>query len=130
MIIQSLIKRKQGTNVLLGTIKYEFRPNTAGDHVAEVSNKEHIETLLAIEHGFKEYKAGGKKTETPAAPAAETPVAPAAETPAAPAAETPAAPAADEKAALLAEAKALGINANSNWGVGGLKKAIAKVKGN
>lgn len=128
MIIQSLIKRKQGTNVLLGSTRYEFRPNAADDHVAEVSNKEHIETLLAIEHGFKEYKAAGKKTEkTPAAPA-ETPA------PAAPA-ETPAAPAAapaaaDDKAALLAEAKALGISANSNWGVGGLKKAIAKKKGN
>ena len=119
MIIQSLIERKQGTNVLLGTTTYVFQPNAAGDHVAEVGIKTHIETLLAIPHGFKEYKAGSKTT----APAKEV------ETVQAPV-ETVQAPAADDKAALMAEAKALGIKVTSSWGVGGLKKAIAKAKGN
>lgn len=197
MIIQSLIKRKQGTNVQLGTTTYEFRPNSVDDHVAEVSNKAHAETLLAIEHGFKEYKSAGKTTaadktaadaaakaaleyEAAAAAEAEAIAAEAAKAaaqaeaahaaaeaeaaalaaagnglteweksadaeaaaareakagsvqgePAQAAPVVEAAPVVSEKEALLAEAKALGIKANASWGVGGLKKAITKAKGN
>jgi len=54
--IESLIKRKTGTNVLLGTTNYEFLPQADGKHVAEVTDKKHIEQLLAIKHGFAPLK--------------------------------------------------------------------------
>jgi hypothetical protein len=55
MIIESLIKREGGTEVIIGDDKYLFEPNEDGAHVSEVDNKEHIERFLSITEGFAEY---------------------------------------------------------------------------
>jgi len=56
MKIVSLIRRKAGTPVLLGTTTYLFLPKNAGKpdspHVAQVDDPLHINTLLAITEGF------------------------------------------------------------------------------
>jgi hypothetical protein len=60
MKIQSKLKREGGTVVELGDVTYHFKDNGEGAHVAEVTDKAHIEHLLAIKEGFFEH---GKKPE-------------------------------------------------------------------
>ena len=51
MLIVCTIKRKAGTHTKMpddGTV-YAFLPNELGDHVAEVTNPDHIQRLLAID---------------------------------------------------------------------------------
>lgn len=77
MKIECLLKRENGTQVELDDDIYDFQPNDKNEHIAEVSKKGHIDTLLAIpvykEHG----KAGAKtvnKTAPPPPPPADTPL--------------------------------------------------------
>lgn len=58
MKIQSLIKRKNGSKILIGETTYDFQPDADGNHVCEVTDKAHIERLLAVTEGFVE---AGKK---------------------------------------------------------------------
>ena len=63
MKIECLLKREGGSKIDLGDEIYHFEPNAEGVHVAEVTNEDHIATLLAIEEGYKEF--GVEKTKTP-----------------------------------------------------------------
>lgn len=61
-----LIKCKQirtgGTEILMGEVTYHFAPNKDGDHVAEVTDKAHIERFLSITEGFEAHgKAAAEK---------------------------------------------------------------------
>lgn len=60
MIIESIIKREHGSTVVLDDKTYKFQPNEDGRHVAEVTEKAHIERLLSITEGFRPLK----KSET------------------------------------------------------------------
>lgn len=152
MKIESLIKRKTGTNVLLGTTNYEFLPQADGKHVAEVTDKKHIEQLLAIKHGFAPLKGVAAKQD----PVITDPVDPTAETQTtqdgagneseqdqtgSDAGNSTNADAGKsestseslgesgtEQDTLIAEAKSLGIRANRNWGIERLKTEIAAIK--
>jgi hypothetical protein len=53
--IESIIKRKGGTQVVLGGIPYHFEPNDNGDHVCDVHEPTHIERFLEIKEGFRVY---------------------------------------------------------------------------
>lgn len=56
MIIESIIKRAEGTIVMLGDMVYHFVEEvTGGPHVCDVPDDEtdHIQTLLAIKEGYR-----------------------------------------------------------------------------
>ena len=55
MQIECILKREGGTHVNIGDEKYHFRPNAAGAHVAEVTNKEHIKRFLSISDAYEYY---------------------------------------------------------------------------
>ena len=48
MIIECLIKRKNGSNSHMDGIHYHFGPNESDAHVCEVENKKHIARFLSI----------------------------------------------------------------------------------
>lgn len=56
MQIQCKLKRAGGTVIELGDTSYHFKPNDKGDHVAEVADDDHAETLLAITEGYEAYE--------------------------------------------------------------------------
>jgi hypothetical protein len=58
VFIESKLKRTGGTTVTMrdGTT-ITFRPNETGAHVADVSNRKHIQELLAVSEGFGIYGA-------------------------------------------------------------------------
>ncbi len=53
MIIESRIRRKNGTKVKLDDVLYHFKPEKDERHLAEVKRDEHIRTFLAIPEGFQ-----------------------------------------------------------------------------
>jgi hypothetical protein len=61
MLIESIIKRKDGTKVEMGDEEYHFKDDGKGHHVAEVNNQEHIDRLLSIKEGFFEHGKAQKK---------------------------------------------------------------------
>jgi len=63
MFIECLLKRPGGTVVELDGKKYHFKPNSHGDHVAEVTDPRHIEILLNIPEGYREYLKSRDATE-------------------------------------------------------------------
>lgn len=53
MLIVCKIKREGGSNVEIGKKKYHFKPQEAGgEHIAEVTDDEHIARLLAIKEAY------------------------------------------------------------------------------
>lgn len=54
MQIESIIRRKNGTTVVLGETEYQFGPSD-GPHIATVENEAHIERFLSIPEGFRVY---------------------------------------------------------------------------
>jgi hypothetical protein len=64
MLIESIIRRKNGTDVSLDKELYRFEPKplvTQGDtvaHVCSVNKQSDIDTLLSIVEGFRPYKGG------------------------------------------------------------------------
>lgn len=56
MLIQCKLKRAGGTVIELGDTSYHFKPNDKGDHVAEVTDDDHADTLLAITEGYAAYE--------------------------------------------------------------------------
>jgi pyruvate/2-oxoglutarate dehydrogenase complex dihydrolipoamide acyltransferase (E2) component len=73
VIIESLIRRDEGTTVELGDAVYKFLPSPAheGRHVALVDNADHMKVLLAITEGYAfvgpAEKAAAKGMASPAA---------------------------------------------------------------
>lgn len=58
MQIESIIRRKNGTTVVLDNIEYHFNSAVAeGPHVATVENDDHAQRFLSIKEGFKIYRA-------------------------------------------------------------------------
>lgn len=55
MKIESIIRRKAGTNVKLDDTNYHFAAGDDGAHVAEVTDPAHVKRLLGIPEGFREY---------------------------------------------------------------------------
>ncbi|CAM8654980.1 hypothetical protein [Sphingobium cupriresistens] len=54
MLIESIIRRKNGTKVDLDGVSYHFRPSEDDDrHTDDVDNQGHIAALLAIKEGFR-----------------------------------------------------------------------------
>ena len=53
MLVESIIKRKKGTQVVLGDRHYHFLPDKDGRHVAEVKLPSHLGTLLSIKEGYR-----------------------------------------------------------------------------
>lgn len=56
MQILCKLKRANGSLVKLDDTTYHFKPNAKGDHVAEVDDDDHAETLLAITEGYEAYE--------------------------------------------------------------------------
>lgn len=68
MKIESIIRRKAGTNVRLGDNQYHFGPGEdGGAHVAEVTDAADIKRLLSITEGFREYGAAQADATKPKA---------------------------------------------------------------
>lgn len=68
MLIESKIRRKNGTHVTMGEESYHFAPDATGRHVADVKDPDHIARLLSITEGYAsaEAKRGrGKKAADP-----------------------------------------------------------------
>lgn len=77
MKIESIIKRDPPTEVVLGDTTYQFKPDSQGRHVAEVTDKAHIARLLSIAEGFQIPDDEEKpKAATPPAPTPVIPPAP------------------------------------------------------
>lgn len=78
MLIESIIKRPNGTQAGIGGVTYDFQPDTAGRHVCNVDDEEHVARFLSITEGYRYAKplltAAAPKAATPApqAPAAST----------------------------------------------------------
>jgi hypothetical protein len=53
MKIESIIKRDPPTEVVLGDTAYQFKPDSQGRHVCDVTDKAHIARLLSIVEGFQ-----------------------------------------------------------------------------
>lgn len=53
MMIESLIRRANGTQVTLGGVKYHFAPDSNGLHVANVENQDHMAKFLAVPTGYR-----------------------------------------------------------------------------
>ncbi|WP_316159653.1 hypothetical protein [Bradyrhizobium sp. SZCCHNRI3042] len=64
MIIESLIKRAEGSFITIGKDIYHFFTHVKGDprHLCEVTDEDHIQTLLAIKEGYKIAKPLAKAT--------------------------------------------------------------------
>lgn len=52
-LIESIIRRPNGTRVTLGNTNYHFKPDAAERHVAEVSEPAHVDRFLAIPEGYR-----------------------------------------------------------------------------
>jgi len=66
MQIESIIRRKNGTTVVLDKIEYHFNsPVAEGPHVATVENDDHAQRFLSIKEGFRIYRATKSAVQTP-----------------------------------------------------------------
>lgn len=77
MLIVCKIKREGGTNVDFGKKKYHFKPKEAdGMHIAEVTDPDHIATLLAIKEAYVALENVDDDAADDAPPPAEAPAQP------------------------------------------------------
>ena len=53
MLIELILRRKGGTVVTIDDQTYHFRPDTAGKHVCEVSDRRHIQRFLSIAEAYQ-----------------------------------------------------------------------------
>lgn len=65
MKLQCKLHRKGGTRIDLHGTQIHFKPNEAGHHVAEVTDKKHIERLLAIPEAYCIYDPETANTPAP-----------------------------------------------------------------
>lgn len=71
MKIESIIRRKDGTKVEMGDMKYHFKPSENDPrHLEEVTNTIHIARFLSITEGYR-VPVGEAVPELPAAPVAQ-----------------------------------------------------------
>lgn len=84
IILQCILLRKGGTTVEMSdNTAYHFKDDGLGNHVAAISNMDHVQTLLGIPEAYRIFSAG--QTVAPAdAVGATAPVVQAAAVPAAP----------------------------------------------
>jgi hypothetical protein len=68
-------RRKELTQVHTGKTNIEFKPNDAGDVVAEVADQDDADLLLAIPEGYRAYKSDKAVEKTAKTPAAKAPTA-------------------------------------------------------
>lgn len=54
MLIESLIKREGGTEILMNDTIYHFKDDGTGCHVCEVKDEKHSARFLEIPEGFAE----------------------------------------------------------------------------
>ena len=59
MLIKCKLKREGGSKIKIGGEEYHFAPDDNGDHVAEVTNKEHANRFLEISEAYE--AVGAKK---------------------------------------------------------------------
>lgn len=72
MLIESKIKRANGTVITLQGEVYHFQPKVVGGpHIADVKNPEHVDRLLAIPEGYRAVMEGRKDADQTDAKAAE-----------------------------------------------------------
>ena len=77
MLIVCKIKREGGTNVDFGKKKYHFKPKEAeGEHIAEVTDPDHIATLLAIKEAYVALDSINDDVDDDTPPPAEAPAQP------------------------------------------------------
>lgn len=69
MNIECILRRPQGTSVVLGAIQYLFSPLEDGAHVANVEETDHIDRFLAIPEAYKVYHGKCQPTQGPVAAA-------------------------------------------------------------
>lgn len=53
MLIESKIRRANGTRVELDGVLYHFLPDDTGRHVCEVDNPDHVDIFVAIPEGYR-----------------------------------------------------------------------------
>ena len=53
MLIELTLRRKGGTAVTIDDQTYHFRPDTAGKHVCEVTDRRHIQRFLSIAEAYQ-----------------------------------------------------------------------------
>lgn len=72
MLIESIIKRANGTHVKLGDDIYHFSTHIKGDprHICEVNDDDHIQAFLAVKEGYRIAKLPKKGEATQADAAA------------------------------------------------------------
>jgi hypothetical protein len=75
MLIESLLKRNNGTTVSMDGVTYHFAPdnliaNSAGIHVCLVDNPDHQARFLAITEGYREVMPEKPKAKVKSDPAA------------------------------------------------------------
>jgi len=63
MLVRSLIKRKNGTIVVMDEVVYRFIHDDSGEHVCEVESKDHINRFLAITEGYDVVREDKSKQE-------------------------------------------------------------------
>lgn len=70
MLIECTIKRQHGTHLEYpGGVLYHFKPATpGGPHVCEVTDPDHIESLLAVPEAYRKAGTEPEGTETPNVP--------------------------------------------------------------
>lgn len=56
MQIKCKLIRHGGTRVDFGNVEYHFKANAQGDHVADVTDEDHIDALLAIGEAYEPYQ--------------------------------------------------------------------------
>ena len=59
MLIKCKLNREGGSKIQIGGVEYHFVPDDNGDHVAEVTNKEHANRFLEISEAYE--AVGAKK---------------------------------------------------------------------
>jgi hypothetical protein len=72
MLIKCKQIREGGTSILIDDTNYTFLPNGNGEHVAEVTDKDHIKAFLAIKEGFAKAKQSTDKADAEAVAQAAT----------------------------------------------------------
>jgi hypothetical protein len=53
MLIESKLKRKDGSKIDIGGVEYHFKADATGAHVCDVTDEDHLARFLAIPEGFR-----------------------------------------------------------------------------
>jgi hypothetical protein len=61
MLIRCKIEREGGSHIDIPPTMYHFAPNKKGDHVADVTDPDHIGRFLSITEAYELYEPDGRK---------------------------------------------------------------------